>query len=280
MGILHRPLPDKGRCLGVRWHWGILLGTAVVHCCCLLDSPDNPAGRWVGNPGQGVRPVLAGSWVDSSGPAPSLGIRTGVLPDKVALCGSYLPARQLGIRAGLYCNIYIWHSDQLILPLQPRERSSRLSKPLRPLSLNSTGFWVASWVWLTWELATTRCLATLRKTLIRRKTDLPIRCYQAPYQGQCPSDKKPVHGKATLTRFHESSERICRFLCHSSGVQEQPLSIECYLVCLATWVLLWGPLPWVPSGIVVVRRREPAVPVLGAACEAVPRVLTVILKQG
>jgi hypothetical protein len=44
------------------------------------------------------------------------------------------------------------------------------------------------------------------------------------------------------------------------------------------WVLLWGPLPWVPSGIVVVRRWEPAVPILGAACEAVPRVLTVILR--
>ena len=101
MGILHRPLPDKGHCLGAHWHWGILLGTAVVHRCCLLDSLDSPAGRWVGSPGQGVRPGLAGSWVGSSCPAPSLGIRTCVLPDKVALCGSYLPARQLGIRAGL-----------------------------------------------------------------------------------------------------------------------------------------------------------------------------------
>ena len=51
-------------------------------------------------------------------------------------------------------------------------------------------------------------------------------------------------------------------------------------VCLATWVLLWGALPWVPSGIVVVRGREPAVPVLGAAREAVPRVLAVILYEG
>ena len=102
VGILRRPLPDKGHCLGDRWHWGILLGTAVVHCCCLLDSPDNLAGRWVGIPDQGVRPVLAGSWVDSSCLAPSLGIgELGELPDKVALCGSYLPARQLCIRAGL-----------------------------------------------------------------------------------------------------------------------------------------------------------------------------------
>ena len=75
VGILRRPLLDKGHFLGARWHWGILLGTAVVHRCCLLDSLDNPAGRWVGIPGQEVRPGLAGSWVGSSCPAPSLGIR-------------------------------------------------------------------------------------------------------------------------------------------------------------------------------------------------------------
>jgi len=44
------------------------------------------------------------------------------------------------------------------------------------------------------------------------------------------------------------------------------------------WVLLWRSLSWIPRRVVVVRRREPAVPILGAACEAVPRVLAVILR--
>ena len=41
------------------------------------------------------------------------------------------------------CNIYIWHSDQLILPLPTQgKRQLRLvsNLTLRPLSLNSTGF--------------------------------------------------------------------------------------------------------------------------------------------
>ena len=112
MGIHHRPLLGKGHCLGARWRWGILPGIAVVRRCCFLDSLDNPAGKWVDSPDQGVRLVLAGSWVDSSGPAPSL--------EKQLYYQTKWRYVALICRLGnsvsgqVYCNIYIWHSDQLM----------------------------------------------------------------------------------------------------------------------------------------------------------------------